>query len=109
MATQQTKLYELRNDAETLLMGVEWDDVTLNVIDFAFRLNAGNRSATFTLTRTSDGAQRTHQFVPGVNYVLGTVLRWNPPFPLTMQLYTNPKTSQVVGIANGWSAEIALD
>lgn len=109
MATQQTPLYELRNDAETLLMGVEWDDVTLAVLSFAFKMNAGNRSATFTLTRTSDGQQRTHQFVPGVNYVPGTVIRWDPPFAMAMQLYQNPKTLQTVGIASGWSADIHLD
>ncbi len=109
MAIQQTPLYELRNDQQLLLMGIEWDDIALTVQDFGFRLDAGNRSATFTLTRLSDGAQITHQFLPGVNYVNGTTIRWSPPQTLSVALYTNPKTGQVIPLAVGWTGEIGFD
>lgn len=108
VATRQRKLFEDRDGENIALMGFEWDDVLNEVIRFVFRLSVGNRNATFTLTRTSDGTVRTHDFIPGINYVAGTIIAWNPPFTLAVTPYLNPKTGQTVGLENGWTAELAL-
>lgn len=103
MATRQTPLYEFRNPHQKVLMGVEWDDVTLQVSAFVFRIDAGDRGATLTLTRTSDGMEREHDFLSG------EALRWNPPFAMAMSLYTHPKSGTPGGLPNGWTAEMAFD
>lgn len=102
MATRQTPLYEFRNPHQKVLMGVEWDDVTLQVSAFVFRIDAGDRGATLTLTRTSDGQERTHDFLSG------EALRWNPPFAMAMKLHTK-RDASVVGVPDGWTAEMVFD
>lgn len=103
MATQQTPLYEFRNGVDKVLMGVEWDDITLQVGSFVFRIDLGNRGATFTLTRVSTGTVRIHDFTPE------TARRWDPPFPMAMSLFVNPKTGLTVGLPVDWTAEMGLD
>lgn len=103
MAIQQTPLYEFRNGIEKVLMGVEWDDITLSISSFVFRIDLGNRGATFTMTKTSNGAVRIHDFTPE------TARRWDPPFPMSMVLHVNPKTGQTVGLPNDWTAEMGLN
>lgn len=108
MALRQSPLFTDRTPESTMLMGVVWDDVTLQVDHFVFRLDLGNRNVRFTLTRISDGAIRTHDFVPGQNYTPSTNITWNPPFPMAMLLFNNPKIGQTVGLPDGWTAELAV-
>lgn len=104
MALQLTPLYESRNELGNILAGVEYDDVTLDVTQFRFVIKQGTHGATFTLRNLLSPFQvLTHSFSPGV------ALSWNPPFPLKMTLFNNPKTGQVVGLPLNWTADMALD
>lgn len=108
MALQQTALFENREGKNVALMGVEWDDVTLQVSRFAFRLSVGNRDARFTLMRISDGATVSRDFIPGVSYVPGTMIFWNPPFAMAMLIHLNTKLALNVGVPDNWTAKLAL-
>lgn len=108
MATQRTELFHDDNGVQSLRMGVAWDDVTLAVIRFLFQMDTGNRSARFTLTRLSDNQTISHDFVPGINYVAGDLITWDPPFPMSMKMQLNAKTGLNVGVPDGWQAELTL-
>lgn len=99
MALVKTPLFLSSTPNETMKFGVEFDDVTLQINRFGFWLDVGNRNARFTIWRDSDGATQQHDFIPGINYVAGSTIWWNPPFVALMKL----RASDSKPIPDGWS------
>jgi hypothetical protein len=103
MATRTQLLYDLNNTVDRATLSLEWDDVTLAVNALILNVSQGARGATVTITRLPDGATRSHDYSAGAN------VRWVPPIPITVTLFTNQKTGQTVALLPDYIIDLALD